>query len=88
MSYKAFKRLLGETSLERKCRWLLGTGVLLLMFGSFTVYAHQTETLAYGQLENTGRALVSPIVARIHVRGELGEGMDEFQRLTEQTWPT
>ena len=28
MSYRAFKRLLGETSLERKCRWLLGAGVL------------------------------------------------------------
>ena len=24
MSYRGFKRLLGETSLERKCRWLLG----------------------------------------------------------------
>ena len=30
MSYRAFKRLLGETSLERKCRWLLGAGVLLV----------------------------------------------------------
>ena len=43
MSYRAFKRLLGETSLERKCRWLLGAGVLLLMTGSFWVYARQTE---------------------------------------------
>ena len=25
MSYRAFKRLLGETSLERKCRFLFGT---------------------------------------------------------------
>lgn len=87
MSYRAFKRLLGETSLERKCRWLLGTGVLILMAASFYVYARQTEYLAYDQLTHTGRALVSPIVARIHVRGELREGMDEFQKLTEQTWP-
>ena len=46
MSYRAFKHLLGETSLERKCRWLLGAGVLLLMTGSFWVYAKQTEDLA------------------------------------------
>ncbi len=87
MSYRAFKRLLGENSLERKCRWLLGTGVLVLMSASFYFYARQTEDLAYDQLTHTGRALVSPIVARIHVRGELREGMDEFQKLTEHTWP-
>jgi len=87
MSYRGFKRLLGETSLERKCRWLLGTGVLVLMSASFYFYARQTEDLAYDQLTHTGRALVSPIVARIHVRGELRAGMDEFQKLTEQTWP-
>ena len=87
MSYRGFKRLLGETSLERKCRWLLGTGVLVLMSASFYFYARQTEDLAYDQLTHTGRALVSPIVARIHVRGELRDGMDEFQKLTEQTWP-
>ena len=58
MSYRAFKKLLGETSLERKCRWLLGAGVLLLMTGSFYVYARQTEDLAYEQLETTGLALL------------------------------
>jgi hypothetical protein len=47
MSYRAFKRLLGETSLERKCRFLLGAGILLLITLSFWVYARQTETLAY-----------------------------------------
>lgn len=87
MSYRAFKRLLGETSLERKTRWLLGTGVLVLMSASFYVYARQTEDLAYDQLTHTGRALVTPIVARIHVRGDMRDGMDEFQKLTEQTWP-
>ena len=87
MSYRGFKRLLGETSLERKCRWLLAGGVLTLMSGSFYFYARQTEDLAYDQLAHTGRALVSPIVARVHVRGELGEGMDEFQRIAEEKWP-
>ncbi|MBP3958554.1 HAMP domain-containing protein [Gemmata sp. G18] len=87
MSYKAFKRLIGETSLERKCRWLLGAGVLILMTGSFLVYAKQTEGLAYEQLETTGRALLSPTVARLHVKGEQFEAVDEFQKLTEKNWP-
>ncbi len=87
MSYKAFKRLLGETSLERKCRWLLGAGVLVLMTGSFWVYAKQTEDLAYEQLETTGRALLSPAVARMHVKGDQLKAVEDFQRLTEENWP-
>src|SRR5262245_30713274 len=87
MSYRAFKRLLGETSLERQCRWLLGAGVLLLMTGSFWVYARQTEDLAYEQLATTGRALLSHILARSHVKGEQLKAVEDFQRLAEQHWP-
>src|SRR5262245_48466743 len=86
MSYRAFKRLLGETSLERKCRWLLGAGVLVLMTGSFWVYAKQTEDLAYEQLQTTGRALLSPSVARLHVGGEQLKAVDDFQRNAEDNW--
>jgi signal transduction histidine kinase len=89
MSYRAFKKLMGETNLERKSRWLLGVIVLVLMFSSFFFYARQTETIAYDQLAHTGRTLVPPIVARAHVRQnrELLEGMEEFQQLSEKTWP-
>jgi signal transduction histidine kinase len=79
--------LLGETSLERKCRWLLGAGVVILMTGSFWIYAKLTKDLAYEQLETTGRALLSPIVARLHVKGEDRKAVDEFQKLTEENWP-
>src|SRR5581483_4810159 len=88
MSYRAFKRLLGETSLERKCRWLLGAGVLLLMTGSFWVYAKQTEDLAYGQLESTGRALLPSIVAWMHSDADLRKAVTEFQESAEGHWPT
>jgi len=64
MSYRAFKRLLGETSLERKCRFLFGTFILLLITGSFWLYAHLTEHLAYDQLTTTCRLLVVQIVDR------------------------
>ncbi len=89
MSYRAFKRLLGETALELKARMYLSAGVLILMSASFYFYARQTEDLAYDQLANTGRALVSPIVARLHVTDpEMAPAMDQFQKLTEkEEWP-
>ena len=62
MSYRAFKRLLGETSLERKCRFLFGGFILLLISASFSLYAYQTEHLAYEQIPTTCRLLVSQIV--------------------------
>ena len=85
MSYRAFKRLLGETSLERKCRWLLGAGVLLLMTGSFWVYARQTESLAYEQLDTTGRALFAPILTEVHAFGDKSKMI--FQNSSDSNWP-
>ena len=38
MSYRSFKRVLGETSLERKCRILFGVSLLLLISIVFTVF--------------------------------------------------
>ncbi len=62
MSYRAFKRLLGETSLERKCRFLFGAFILLLITGSFWFYARQTEHVAYDQIVTASRLLVNQIV--------------------------
>src|SRR5579863_1480144 len=66
MSYRAFKRLLGETSLERKCRFLFGSGVVVLITLSFWLYAYQTEQLAYEQALTTCRLLVQPTFAQHH----------------------
>jgi signal transduction histidine kinase len=59
MSYRAFKRLLGETSLERKCRFLFGAGILVLITASFGWFAHNTEHMAYEQTSTTGRLFVN-----------------------------
>src|SRR5215813_4779358 len=64
MSYRAFKRLLGETSLERKCRFLFGAFSLVLIAGSFGFYAWRTEQLAYKQLINASQLLVDPVVTQ------------------------
>jgi hypothetical protein len=67
MSYRAFKRLLGETSLERKCRFLFGAGILVLITVSFWFYAYKTEDLAYGQATITCRLLAAEIVRNRHM---------------------
>ena len=87
MSYRAFKRLLGETDLERKCRFLLGAGILILMTLSFWGYARQTEDLAYDQMVTSGRLLVPPILAREHLESDRRDAINAFQRQSEITWP-
>src|SRR5262245_40917321 len=66
MSYRAFKRLLGETSLERKCRFLFGGGIVILIFMSFWLYAYLIEHLAYDQASADCKRLVAPSLVRQH----------------------
>jgi signal transduction histidine kinase len=89
MSYRAFKRLLGETSLERKCRFLLGTVSVILITGSFWFYARQTEGIANNATANSGRLLVPLIVQNHpahHDSSSKWEAMDEFQQRSEKRW--
>ena len=66
MSYRTFKKLLGETSLERKCRFLFGGGLLLLITGSFYFYGRLTSRLVYEQANTTGRLLMVPVIYEKH----------------------
>ena len=66
MSYRTIKRLLGETSLERKCRLLFGGGLLLLISGSFYFYARQTQQLVIDQNIDLARSLVSSVILEKH----------------------
>ena len=66
MSYRAFKRLLGETSLERKCLCLFGIGTLVLISSIFWGYANRTEALAYEQTAVTGRVLALHLFEKRH----------------------
>lgn len=67
MSYRAFKRLLGETSLERKCRFLFGAATLVLVTASFWLYAFLTERLAYEQTTTPGRLLANSYIIKQHL---------------------
>lgn len=87
MSYRAFKRLLGESSLERKCRFLLGAGTLVLITASFWIYARQTESLAYETTAHGGRLLIPQIIADYHVEKPARGALREFQEHAEKLWP-
>ncbi len=67
MSYKGFKRLLGESSLERKSRFLLGAVTLLLISASFLWYARTNVDLAYEATKLSGRMLTTQILYHFHM---------------------
>src|SRR5881628_1146985 len=66
MSYRALKHLVGETSLERKCRFIFGGFILILITASFYLYSRKTEAMVNDQNLNTCRLLVNPILLRHH----------------------
>src|SRR6266446_1197240 len=81
MSYKGFKRLLGESSLERKSRFLLGAVTLLLISGSFWLYAKMNVSLAYEATIISGRTLTGQVLYYHHVHKNnprICEAIDDF----------
>lgn len=58
MSYRTFKRVLGETSLERKCLWWFGVSLAVLLWLSFYWYSNRTAMLVYERDRVMGRELV------------------------------
>ncbi|MGD9854352.1 MAG: sensor histidine kinase [Planctomycetaceae bacterium] len=66
MSYRSVKRLLGETSLERKCRFLFGSSLMLLITGSFYFYAQLNLRIIRDQNRKQASLLVSPSLLAEH----------------------
>jgi hypothetical protein len=62
MAYRSITDILGETSLERKCRFLFGICLFVLIAGSFWWYGSRTERLVYATTRSTGRHLVDAIM--------------------------
>ncbi len=77
------RRLLGTTSLERKCRLLFGISLLLLIFTSFWWYGTATEKLVHQQKRSTGQQLVYAIMLKHH--WEFWETNEEFDELKHHT---
>ena len=66
MAYRSLKNVLGETSLERKCRFLFGLCLFVLIAGSFWWYGSRTEQIVYATTRNTGRQLVDAYMLQYH----------------------
>ena len=66
MAYRSLKELIGETSLERKCRFLFGLCLFVLIAGSFWWYGIRTEQLVYATTRSTGRQLVDAFMLQYH----------------------
>ncbi len=71
MSYRSFKRVLGETSLERKCRYLFGACLLLLITASFAFYGNRTKELVYEHSRNSSEKLVQAALENVHFEAAL-----------------
>ncbi|HEX3726147.1 MAG TPA: HAMP domain-containing sensor histidine kinase [Pirellulales bacterium] len=83
MSYRSLKRVLGESSLERKCRWLFGVCLLVLITGSFWFYGRSTEKLVYESMRESARGLVETIIVMQHTRLWQKEDDDRYAALVE-----
>jgi two-component system sensor histidine kinase BarA len=66
MAYRSLTDILGATSLERKCRFLFGLCLFVLIAGSFWWYGNRTEQLVYTTTRTTGRHLVDAIMLQYH----------------------
>ncbi len=83
MSYRSFKHLLGETSLERKCRFIFGLGILVLVSGSFFWYGQKTESLVMMQQTRAAVERVNDAVKQHHVK--LMSNKD-FEKVINALW--
>jgi two-component system, NarL family, sensor histidine kinase BarA len=83
MSYRTFKHLLGETSLERKCRFIFGGGLFVLVSLSFSWYGAKTESLVAGQTRTSARWLVDGILLKFHALEETKLNRDGARQLED-----
>lgn len=66
MSYRSIKRVLGETSLERKCRILFLVCLLFLIGGAFSLVGYITTDLVVTTTRKHGHDLVDIIMIKVH----------------------
>lgn len=91
MSYRRFKRLLGETSLERKCRLMFGGALMLLITGSFYVYAQLNLRIVQEQYRDRAQLLIAQNMTTTHIQELQGAQDPEttpfFKELNEALKP-
>jgi signal transduction histidine kinase len=87
MSYRAFKRLLGESHLQFKCLMYFGAVIIVLIMASFWFYSYLMEQLAYDQINTTCRLMVVPLVAQENIAGDRKDALSEFKKGWNKSLP-
>ncbi len=82
MSYRTFKRVLGETNLERKCRWWFGISLFVMLSLSFTWYGRQTDKLVEDRIQTLSQELVRAGWQKLHI-----EKLAEIEKKTAAGGP-
>jgi signal transduction histidine kinase len=67
MAYRSFKRVLVETSLERKCLVWFGISLMLLIAGAFWYAESNAEMLVKSQTQQAGQDFVQLSMMRYHL---------------------
>ena len=98
MSYRTFKRVLGETNLERKCRWWFGISLFILLTLSFTWYGRRTDELVNERIHTLSRELFRAGWQKLHIEKLADIGSPASRRpkamnvqrgaISIATWPT
>jgi signal transduction histidine kinase len=84
MAYRSIRQILGETSLERKCRILFGISLFALLLGSFWMFGSATEELVYRTTRRTARSLIDHEVLALHMRGLVRTEDKQFDEIYEK----
>jgi two-component system, NarL family, sensor histidine kinase BarA len=66
MGYRSLKQYLGETDLERKCRFLFGVALVLWIGSALWWVDHIGEQLVVNTTNNKGRYLVDTVLYDVH----------------------
>jgi len=80
MSYRSFKRVLGETSLERKCRILFGLSLLILIATAFFYAGYRAEELVTAGPSRTGESFVREKLASYHFAGAWEQNPEDIKK--------
>ena len=80
MSYRTIKRVLGESSLERKCRLLFGGSLLVLMLTTFYWHGKRTTDLVNENMRSNCRYLVTTVLLKVHL--ESYPGQEQYEDLS------
>ena len=84
MSYRGIKRILGESSLERKILILFGVCLLLLIAGSFLWVSRVTEDVIRQNTKDKAQGLFGDFMLRTHLNSVMfKEDPDADQRLRQ-----